>query len=108
MKNFTEVLTSMIASITDQVKFSNSSIDKKYLNNSRDPTTLVPDNKKAPPLECGHSTKIGGMCILKHDIISPKFYEILIKTELKGYTTLDLNSFYRNIKMCLTAVDRLR
>ena len=32
--------------------------------------------------------KIGGMCTLKHEIISPKFYEIFIKIELKGYSAL--------------------
>ena len=33
-------------------------------------------------------TKIGVMWTLKHEIISPIFYEILIKTELKGDTAL--------------------
>ena len=48
------------------------------------------------------------MWTLKHDIISPKFYEILIEIELKGYTTINLNNFYRHINMCLNAVTRLR
>ena len=48
------------------------------------------------------------MWTLKHDIISPKFYEILIKTELKWYTALNLNNFYKYIKICLNAVTRLR
>ena len=34
--------------------------------------------------------KIGGMWNLKHKIISPKFYEILIKTQLKGDNSLEL------------------
>ena len=30
----------------------------------------------------------GGMCTLKHEISSPKFYDILVKIELKGGTTM--------------------
>ena len=45
---------------------------------------------------------------LKHEISSPKFYEIIIKIELKGDTSLDLNNFYNHLKMYLNAVDRLR
>ena len=48
------------------------------------------------------------MWTLKHKISSQKFYEILIKTELKGYTALDLKNFFNHIKMFLNAVDRLR
>ena len=72
-----------------------------------DPTNVVPDNRRAPPLDGEHSTKIGGMWTLKHEIRSPKFYELLIKTELKGDTALDLNNFYNHIKTCLNAVNRL-
>ena len=36
--------------------------------------------RKAPPLEGGHSHKIGGMGTLKRDISSSKFYEIFLKT----------------------------
>ena len=53
-------------------------------------------------------TKIGGMWNLKYEIISPKFYEILIKTELKGDTALDIKNFYNHINTCLNAVTRLR
>ena len=45
---------------------------------------------------------------LKHYIRSPKFYELLIKAKIKGDTDLDLNNFYKKIKMCLNAVTRLR
>ena len=69
---------------------------------------MISANKSDTPLEGGHSTEIGGMWTLKHDISSPKFYEILIKTELKVYTALDPNNFYKHIKMCLNAVPRLR
>ena len=55
---------------------------------AQDYTTVVPYNKKSPQLEGGHSTKIGGMWTLKHEIISPKFYEIIIKTKLKGDTLM--------------------
>ena len=58
-------------------------------------------------MDGGHSTKIGGICTIEHDISSPKLYELLIKTELKGDTSLDLKKFYNHIKMCLNAVTRL-
>ena len=47
---------------------------------AQDPTTLVPANNNSPPLEGGNYKKIGGVWTLKHDIRSPKFYELLIKT----------------------------
>ena len=43
----------------------------------------------------------------KHEISSPELYELLIKTELKGDTYLDLKNFYNHIKMCLHKVTRL-
>ena len=45
---------------------------------------------------------------LKHEISSSKIYEILIKTELKDETSLDLKNFYNKIKMYLNAVTRLQ
>ena len=57
-KKLTEDLTSMIASMMDHIKESISSPNKKDSPNSQDPTTVVPANKKAPPLEVGHSTKM--------------------------------------------------
>ena len=59
---------------------SKSSPDHKYSPKARDSTTMVPDNKRDPPLDGRHSTKIGGMWTLKHEISSPKFFELLIKT----------------------------
>ena len=47
------------------------------------------------------------MLNLKHEIISPKFYELLIKIELKGDNALELNNFYNHINMCLNVVTRL-
>ena len=41
---------------------------------------------------------------LKNDINSPKLYEFIIKIELKGDTTLDVNNFYNNINISLDAV----
>ena len=58
-------------------------------------------------LEGGHSTKIRGMWTLKHEISSPKFYELLIKTEIKGDTALDLKNFFNHIKISLNSVTRL-
>ena len=48
------------------------------------------------------------MWTLKHEISSPKFYDILIKTELKGDTAMDIKNFFNQISMCLNAVTRLR
>ena len=41
------------------------------------PTTVVPANKKALPLEGGNSTKNGYLWTIKHDISSPKFWRII-------------------------------
>ena len=51
---------------------------------AQDPTNLVPDNNKAPPLEGRHSTNIVSIWNLNHEIRSPKFYELIIKQYLKG------------------------
>ena len=74
---------------------------------SQYPNNVVTDNKKDTPFKDVHSTKIDGMWTLKHDIISPKFYEILAKTEIKGYTDLDLKNFYNYTKMFLNDLARL-
>ena len=69
----------MITSMMDQIKIPKLSPDKKYLTKDQDFNTVVTPNKKSLSLEIGHSTKIGVMCTIKHDISSPKFYELLIK-----------------------------
>ena len=69
---------------------------------------MVSANKRDPSLEGGNSTEIGVMWTLKHDISSPKFYELLIKIELKVYAALYLNNCYYNTKICLNTVTRLR
>ena len=48
------------------------------------------------------------MWTLKHEISSPRFYELLIKIELKGDTNLDLKNFYNHVNMPLNAVTRLK
>ena len=68
---------------------------------------MVPSISRDPPLDGGHSTKMGDMWTLKHEISSPVFYELLIKTELKVDTALELNNFYNHINMCLNEVTRL-
>ena len=69
---------------------------------------MIPDNRRAPPLDGGHSTKIESMRTLKYEIISPKFYELTIKTELKGDTAMEFKNFYNHTNMCLNTVTRLR
>ena len=101
-------ITAMIEKVMDQIKISNSSPNKMDLQKAQDPTNLVSANNKSPPLECGNSTKNGGIWTLKHEIIPPKFYELLIKIELKDDTALDLKNFYNHIYICLNAVTRLR
>ena len=106
-KNLTADFTGMISQMMDQIKISKSAPEKKDSPKAQYITTVVPDNKKDPPLEGGHFTKNGGIWTLKHEISSPKFYGLLINTELKGDTALDLKNFYKHIKMCLNDVTRL-
>ena len=108
IKNIIEDLIAMITPIKYHIKMLKSSPDKKDSPKAQDPSTVVPANKKAPQLECGHSKDIFGMWTLKHEISSPKFYELLIKTETKGDTALELMNFYNKINMCLNAVNRLQ
>ena len=113
MTELLEDFKKMFAVLSDQINKSNqintmsSSPTQKDTSTPPDPTTMVPDNRRAPPLEGGNSTKIGGMCNLKCEISSPKFYELLIKTEPKGDTALYLNKFYNHIKIFLNALTRL-
>ena len=76
----TETINNLTAFMMDQANNSKSSPTQKDTSTPPDPTTVVPANKRVPPLEGVHSTKIGGMWTLKHDISSPKFYETPIKT----------------------------
>ena len=88
-------LMAMVKNMTDKNQNSNSLPENMDSPKAPDPTTAVPANNKAPPLEGGYSKKIGGMWTLKHEISSQKFYELLIKAELKCDTSLDLNDFFK-------------
>ena len=107
LTQITENLKVFIAFMMDQTNNSKLSPAQKDASTPPDHTTAVRANRRYPPLGVVSSNKIGGMWTLKHDISSPKFYELLIKTELKGETDLDLNKFYNHIRMCLNAVTRL-
>ena len=48
--------------------------------NAQNPDIVVRSKKKDPSLEGGNSMNIDDMWTLKHDIISQKYYELLIKT----------------------------
>ena len=77
-----------------QVLFQNqtSLSENMYSPKYQDYNTLLSDKKNAPPLEVVNRTEIGGIWTLKHEISSPKFYEIIIETELKGDTDMELNN----------------
>ena len=70
----------MITSLMKQIKTSKSSQCKNDSPKAQDTATVVPANKRYPLLECAYSTKISGMWNIKHDINSPKLYELLTKT----------------------------
>ena len=97
----------MFAVLSNQINTMSSPPTYTDTSTPPDPTTVVPANMKDPPLEGVHSTKIGSMWTLKNEISSPKFYELLIKTELKGGTALYIKNFCSHIKMCINALTRL-
>ena len=101
MKAIIETLKVFTTFMMDHTNIPKSSPTQKDTSTPQEPTTLVLTNRRAPPLVGGHSTKIGGMWTLKHEISSPKFYELLIKTELKGYTALDIKNFFKHVNICL-------
>ena len=76
----TEDLQVLTTLMTDKTNISKSSAAWKDTSTPPDPTTVVPTDKRAPSLEGGHSTKIGGMWTLKHEISSSKFNKLLINT----------------------------
>ena len=108
MTQFIVKFETILAVISSHINTLEHSPTQKDTSNPLDPTIVVTANRKAPPLDGGNSTKIGGMWTLKHEIRSPKFYELLTKTELKGDTAMDLRNLYNHIKMCLNTVTRLR
>ena len=98
----------MLVAIIDQINTLKYSPTKNYSPKPPESTTLVPDNRRSPPLDGGNSKNIGGMWNLKHDISPPRFYELLIKKDFKGDTSLDLNKFYNHINMCINVVTILQ
>ena len=80
----------MLAEIMDNINILKSLPTQNDSQNPPEPTNVVPTNRRDPPVYSGQSTQIGGMWNLKHNISSPIFYELLIKTELKGCTALYL------------------
>ena len=76
----TENLQFLTAFMMDQIIISKYSPTQKDTPTPPYPTIMVPTNRRDPPLEGGHSTKIRGTWTLKHEISSPTVYELLIKT----------------------------
>ena len=74
IENF-KVLTAFMMDQTNNSKLSPS---QKDTLTPPVPTTVVPDTRRAPPLEGVQSTKSCGMWTLNHKTSSLKFYEILI------------------------------
>ena len=58
IRKFTEKLKIMLAAITDHMQILKSSPTQKYLPETPEPTTVVPSNRKNPPLGGGQSTKL--------------------------------------------------
>ena len=83
----------MLAAIADQINTLKYSPTQKDSPNPLDPNNGVPTNSRDPTLGSGKSTNVCGMWTLRHEISSPKFYELLIKTKLKVVTALDLKKF---------------
>ena len=77
-------ITAMINQMMYHNQNSNYPPDNMDSPQAQCPTTVVPDNNKTIPLEGGNYTKNGYLWTLKHEISSPKFYELLINTELKA------------------------
>ena len=77
----------------DKNQNSNYLSDNIYSPKDQGPTTVVSNNKKSSTLEGGYSTNNGCMRTIKHEIILPKLYELLINTEIKKDTDIDINNF---------------
>ena len=103
-----DMLTEMVKKKMDQNQNSNSLPDKIDKPKAQDPTIVVLNNKKATLLECRYCIKHCGMWTLKHEISSPKLYELLFKTEIEGETALDFKRFYNHMKMFLNLMTRIR
>ena len=80
MINPTEDFKAMLKEIPEQINTLKYLSSKNHSPKTTDPTTVLPANRRDPPLDGGQSVKIGGMWTLKHEISSPKFYELIMKT----------------------------
>ena len=79
LTHITEKLKVSTAFMMNQTKILYFSPAQKDASTTPDPTTMVPANRRDPPLDGGNYTKCFGMWNLKHETITPKFYELLIK-----------------------------
>ena len=78
IKQLTETLNKVLKGQPDQNNISKSSAAQKDTTTPPDPTTTVQTNRKASTLEGEISENIGGMWTLKHEISSPRFYELIV------------------------------
>ena len=101
-------ITKMVKNMMDRIQISNSSPENMDPPKAQDTNTTLPAKKKSPQLEGVHYTKIGGIWNLKNETRSPKFYELLIKIEIKYDTALDLKNFYNHIKICINKMTRIQ
>ena len=74
MTKLSEEFKTMFAVLSNQVNTMSFSPAYKDTSTTTYLTTMVPSNRRAPPLEGVNSTKNGGMLTLKNDTRSPKFY----------------------------------
>ena len=86
MTKLSEDFKTMFVVLSGQINKSNQINTQTSLPNQKDTstppytTTAVPDNRRYPPSERGHSTKVSGMWNLKHKISSP-MYKAVKKTK---------------------------
>ena len=64
------MITSTIKSMMNKIDISKYSPDQRDSPKAQYPTTMELSKRRDPPLDGGHSTKIGGIWTLKHDISS--------------------------------------
>ena len=103
LDNITAMIKNMMYH-NQNLNYPPDNMDSPYAHG---PTTVVSDNKKAIPLEGGYSTKNGYLWTLKHDIRSPKFYELIINTELKVTLLWTSRTSTTTKNMCTNTVTRL-
>ena len=77
--NFKIYFKTILIAIMDQINTLKYLPTQKNSPKPLEPTTVVPDNRRDPPLDGGHSTKVVGIWTMKHEISPPKLYTLLIK-----------------------------